>query len=66
MSLSFSRFTKKGTLWLNSTSDLALSTKHGKWFCIDGDLLPSFQPKKNEPYWCKSGKKFKQCHCKKS
>lgn len=36
----------------------------GKWFYTDGDRLPPFQPKKHEPCWCKSGKKFKQCHGK--
>lgn len=40
--------------------------EEGKWFYTDGDMLPPFQPKKNEPCWCKSGKKFKQCHRKKS
>ncbi|QUY41263.1 YchJ family protein [Acaryochloris sp. 'Moss Beach'] len=39
--------------------------ENGKWFYTDGDRLPPFQPKKNEPCWCKSGKKFKQCHRKK-
>lgn len=38
----------------------------GQWFYIDGDMLPPLRPKKNEPCWCKSGKKFKQCHGKKS
>ena len=36
----------------------------GKWFYTDGDMLPPLQPKKNEPCWCKSGKKFKHCHGK--
>lgn len=40
--------------------------KENVWFYTDGDRLPPFQPKKNEPCWCKSGKKFKQCHRKKS
>ncbi|MGK7932860.1 MAG: YchJ family protein [Microcystaceae cyanobacterium] len=35
------------------------------WFYTDGEILPPFKPKKNEPCWCKSGKKFKQCHGKK-
>lgn len=37
----------------------------GKWFYLDGAMLPSLQPKRNEPCWCNSGKKFKQCHGKK-
>ncbi|MEM1369478.1 MAG: YchJ family metal-binding protein [Cyanobacteria bacterium P01_H01_bin.15] len=36
----------------------------GKWFYTDGDSLPPVRPKKNEPCWCLSGKKFKQCHGK--
>ena len=36
----------------------------GKWFYTDGDMLPPLQPKKNEPCWCKSCKKFKHCHGK--
>ncbi|MBF2056561.1 MAG: YchJ family protein [Cyanobacterium sp. T60_A2020_053] len=36
----------------------------GKWFYTDGEILPPIQPKKNEPCWCNSGKKFKQCHGK--
>ncbi|MEM7647966.1 MAG: YchJ family protein [Cyanobacteria bacterium P01_A01_bin.70] len=34
----------------------------GRWFYLDGDLLPPLEPKRNEPCWCGSGKKFKQCH----
>ncbi|ANV91631.1 MULTISPECIES: YchJ family protein [Cyanophyceae] len=37
----------------------------GRWFYLEGDILPPLQPKKNEPCWCNSGKKFKQCHGKK-
>ncbi|MGD1903186.1 MAG: YchJ family protein [Geitlerinemataceae cyanobacterium] len=37
----------------------------GRWFYVDGDMLPPWRPKKNEPCWCGSGKKFKQCHGKK-
>ncbi|NEO82833.1 MAG: YchJ family protein [Spirulina sp. SIO3F2] len=36
----------------------------GRWFYLEGDILPPLLPKKNEPCWCKSGKKFKQCHGK--
>ena len=34
----------------------------GKWFYVDGDILPGTIPKPKEPCWCKSGKKYKQCH----
>lgn len=34
----------------------------GRWFYVDGDLLPPVDPKRNDPCWCGSGKKFKQCH----
>ena len=37
----------------------------GKWFYVEGDILSPLRPKKNEPCWCHSGKKFKQCHGKK-
>jgi SEC-C motif-containing protein len=36
----------------------------GRWFYVDGDLLPPIEPKRNDPCWCGSGKKFKQCHGK--
>lgn len=39
--------------------------ENGKWFYTEGELLPPIKPKKNEPCWCGSGKKFKQCHGKK-
>ncbi|MFE4106924.1 YchJ family protein [Almyronema epifaneia] len=39
--------------------------KHqGRWFYWAGKLLPPLAPKRNEPCWCGSGKKFKQCHGK--
>lgn len=38
--------------------------EQGKWFYTNGDMLPPVLPKKNEPCWCHSGKKFKQCHGK--
>ncbi len=34
----------------------------GRWFYVEGDHLPPLAPKRNEPCWCGSGKKFKQCH----
>ena len=36
----------------------------GKWFYVDGDILPGTIPKGNQPCWCGSGKKYKQCHFK--
>ncbi|NJN74041.1 MAG: YchJ family protein [Limnothrix sp. RL_2_0] len=39
--------------------------QQGRWFYLDGDILPALKPKRNEPCWCNSGKKFKQCHGKK-
>ncbi|MGV2831009.1 YchJ family protein [Myxosarcina sp. GI1(2024)] len=41
-----SRFIKEGDLWLY----------------LDGVLLPPIIPKRNEPCWCGSGKKYKKCH----
>ncbi len=34
----------------------------GRWFYVDGDLLSPVFPKRNEPCWCGSGKKYKACH----
>lgn len=40
-------------------------TRHrGNWMYLDGDQLPPLWPKRNEPCWCGSGKKYKQCHGK--
>ena len=36
----------------------------GVWFYLDGEHLPPVEPKRNEPCWCGSGKKYKQCHGK--
>ena len=36
----------------------------GRWFYLEGDRLPPLEPKRNEPCWCGSGRKFKQCHGK--
>lgn len=38
--------------------------QQGRWFYLEGDMLPPLQPKRNQPCWCGSGKKFKQCHGK--
>lgn len=34
----------------------------GRWLYVDGEHLPPLLPKRNEPCWCGSGKRFKQCH----
>ena len=34
----------------------------GKWFYVDGDILPDLIPKDNDNCWCGSGKKYKKCH----
>lgn len=39
--------------------------EQGKWFYLDGEILPPVITKKNDPCWCQSGKTFKQCHGKK-
>jgi SEC-C motif-containing protein len=39
--------------------------ENGLWFYVDGVLnaLPDTRlPKRNEPCWCGSGRKFKRCH----
>lgn len=33
-----------------------------RWFYVDGEMLPPVWPKRNQPCWCGSGKKFKHCH----
>lgn len=34
----------------------------GRWYYIDGDLLPGTVPKPKDPCWCGSNKKYKNCH----
>ncbi|MEM9137734.1 MAG: YchJ family protein [Cyanobacteria bacterium P01_F01_bin.42] len=34
----------------------------GQWFYLDGEILPPIRPKRGQPCWCGSGKKFKRCH----
>lgn len=36
--------------------------EHGQWFYTQGDQLPPYQPKREQPCWCGSGKQFRQCH----
>ncbi|PSN12765.1 hypothetical protein C7293_18775 [filamentous cyanobacterium CCT1] len=33
-----------------------------RWFYVDGDALPPLVPKRGDPCWCGSGKKYKACH----
>jgi len=35
---------------------------NGQWFYVDGDILPGTVPKPKDPCWCRSGKKYRQCH----
>ena len=34
----------------------------GKWFYVEGDILPGTIPKRNDVCWCGSGEKYKNCH----
>jgi SEC-C motif domain protein len=34
----------------------------GRWFYVDGNILPGTIPKPKDPCWCKSGYKYRQCH----
>ncbi|MBE9046187.1 YchJ family protein [Pleurocapsales cyanobacterium LEGE 10410] len=34
----------------------------GQWFYVDGEILLGTIPKRNQPCWCGSGKKYRQCH----
>ncbi|MEM6450411.1 MAG: YchJ family metal-binding protein [Cyanobacteria bacterium P01_D01_bin.105] len=34
----------------------------GQWFYTEGEQLPPFTPKRDQPCWCGSGKRFKHCH----
>ncbi|MEM6452895.1 MAG: YchJ family metal-binding protein [Cyanobacteria bacterium P01_C01_bin.69] len=36
--------------------------EQGRWFYVDGDILPPYQPKRSQPCWCGSGKPYKHCH----
>lgn len=38
--------------------------ENGRWFYVDGDILPPLKFGRNEPCWCNSGKKYKKCHGK--
>ena len=34
----------------------------GKWFYVDGEILPDLIPKDRDNCWCGSGKTYKKCH----
>lgn len=36
--------------------------ENGRWFYVDGEMLPPILPQRNQACWCGSGKKFKHCH----
>ena len=38
------------------------SKHNGQWFYVDGEILPGTIPKAKDPCWCRSGKKYRQCH----
>lgn len=33
-----------------------------RWFYVDGDQLPPILPRRSDPCWCGSGKRYKGCH----
>jgi SEC-C motif domain protein len=33
-----------------------------RWLYVDGDGLPPLWPRRSDPCWCGSGKKYKACH----
>lgn len=52
-----------GTTAVAQLHEKSRFVKHrGRWLYLDGDLLPPLTPKRNDPCWCGSGKKFKLCH----
>jgi SEC-C motif-containing protein len=34
----------------------------GRWLYVDGEQMPTYHCKRNEPCWCGSGRKAKTCH----
>ena len=36
--------------------------RHQQWFYLEGNQLPPRAWQRNEPCWCRSGKKTKKCH----
>lgn len=40
----------------------AFVREDGRWYYLEGKLLPSLRLERNDPCWCGSGKKVKKCH----
>lgn len=38
--------------------------ENGRWYYMDGRILPPLEFKRSQPCWCGSGKKYKRCHGK--
>ena len=36
--------------------------ENGRWYYVDGVMLPPVKFKRNDPCWCGRNKKFKKCH----
>lgn len=36
--------------------------ENGRWFYLQGEILPPVILQRNDPCWCGSGKKYKRCH----
>lgn len=34
----------------------------GRWYYLQGKLLPPIRIERNDPCWCGSGRKYKKCH----
>lgn len=54
----FYRSTEPGQLHEHSS----FIRENGTWYYLDGQSLPPLHFGRNEPCWCRSGKKFKKCH----
>jgi SEC-C motif-containing protein len=71
LSLGSKTRSKTGAKTVENAQELELGQLHersrfikdqGRWFYLEGERLPPFIPKRNQPCWCGSGKKFKHCH----
>ncbi len=40
--------------------------RDGQWVYTKGEFLPPLKFGRNDPCWCRSGKKFKKCHANKT
>ncbi len=36
--------------------------EEGRWYYLDGEMLPPLKLGRNDPCWCGSGRKLKKCH----